>query len=113
MKAIYYIVSIGLIWLVVCTVSPYWNKYWIESDLEEAALYGTKNSVEDTRKFFSKKLEERGYHFNPEGFYIEKDENKTVIIRWGYGDEISFFGFVLKQLEFTLDVRKREVKAYS
>ncbi|MBW1769005.1 MAG: hypothetical protein JRJ65_18410 [Deltaproteobacteria bacterium] len=111
-KAILYIVSIGLIWLIVCAIWPYWNKYRINSDLKAAALYGTKQSIEDTRKFFSGKVKKRGYDFDPEEFHIEKDENNTVSTRWTYQDEISFFGFILKELEFTLDVTERETKAY-
>ena len=111
-KAILYIVSIGLICLIVCAIWPYWNKYRINLDFKEAALYGTKHSIKDTRKFLSEKIKARGYDFDLEEFYIEKDENNTVSIRWTYQDEISFFGFILKELEFTLDVTERETKAY-
>ena len=109
-KAIFYIVSIGLIWLLGCAILPYWNQNRIESDLKEAALYGTKHSIEDTRKFLSEKVKERGYDFDPQEYHIEKDENNTVSIRLTYQDEISFFGFILKELEFTLDVDKQETK---
>lgn len=111
-KAIFYIVSIGLIWLIACTIWPFWNQHGIKSDLETAALYGTKHSIEDTRKFLSEKVKERGYDFDPQVFYIEKDEDNTVSISLTYQDEISFFGFILKKLEFTLDVTKQETKEY-
>jgi hypothetical protein len=111
-KAIFYIVSIGLIWLIVCTIWPYWRQYRIKSDLETSALYGTKHSVEDTRKLLSKKLKERGYDFGPKDFHIEKDENKTVSINLTYQDEISFFGFILKELEFHLNVIQAETREY-
>ena len=111
-KAIFYIVSIGLICLIVCAIWPYWNKFRIKSDLNEAALYGTKHSIEDTTKILSEKLRERGYDFGPQEFQIEKDENKTVSISLTYQDEISFFGLILKKLEFKLDVTKRETKEY-
>ncbi|MCG2774694.1 MAG: hypothetical protein L6406_03345 [Desulfobacterales bacterium] len=80
--------------------------------MKTAVLYGTKHSIEDTRKFLSEKVKERGYDFDPQEFHIEKDENNTVSISLTYQDEISFFGFILKKLEFTLDVTKRETKAY-
>ncbi|MFH1930982.1 MAG: hypothetical protein ABIN18_05260 [Pseudomonadota bacterium] len=80
--------------------------------MKAAVLYGTKHSIEDTRKFLSGKVKERGYDFGPQDFHIEKDENNTVSISLTYQDEISFFGFILKKLEFTLDVTKRETKAY-
>jgi hypothetical protein len=111
-KAIFYIVSIGLIWLIGCAIWPYWNQYRIKSDLKEAALYGTKHSIEDTRKFLTEKLKSRGYDFGPEQLNIEKDENKTVSIRLNYDDEISLFSFILKELEFTLDVTVRETKQF-
>ena len=111
-KAIFYIVSIGLIFLIVCAIWPYWTQHGIKSDLKAAALYGTKHSIEDTEKFLSAKLKERGYNFGPEGFYIEKDENNTVSISLTYQDEISVFGFILKELEFTLDMTKRETEEF-
>ena len=109
-KAIFYIVSIGLVCLIVCAVWPFWNKYRINSDLKEAAIYGTKHSIEDTREFLSENMKARGYNFDSERYYIDKDENNTVSIRLTYQDEISFFGFILKELEFTLDVTEWETK---
>jgi len=111
-KAIFCIISIGLIWLIVCVIWPFWNQHGIKSDLETAALYGTKHNIEDTRKFLSEKVKERGYDFDPEEFHIEKDENNRVSISLTYQDEMSFFGFILKKLEFTLDVIERETKSY-
>jgi hypothetical protein len=111
-KAIFYIVSIGLICLIVFVIWPYWTQHGIKSDVKAAALYGTKHSIEDTEKFLSEKVKERGYHFDPQQFYIEKDENNTVSISLTYQDEISFFGLILKELEFTLDVTKRETEEF-
>jgi hypothetical protein len=82
----------------------------MESDLKEVALYGTKHSIDDTRKFLREKYKERGYDFGQEDYYIEKDELNTVSIQITYQDEIAFFGFTLKELEFTLDVTEREVE---
>ena len=78
--------------------------------MEEAALYGTKHSVADTQTLLSKKIEERGYVFDPENLYIEKDEDDTVKIDLTYQDKISFLGIVLKELEFTLDVTEEYIK---
>ena len=111
-KAVFYIVSIGLIWLIVCAIWPYLNQYGIKSDLKAAALYGTKHSIEDTTKFLSEKLKERGYNFGRQKFHIEKDENNAVSISLTCQDEISFFDFILKKLEFTLDVTKHETEEY-
>ena len=111
-KAIFYIVSIGFIWLIVCAIWPYWTQHGIKSDLKAAVLYGTKHSIEDTEKFLSEKIKERGYNFDPQEFYIEKDENNTVSISLTYQDEISFFGFILKKLEFALDMTERETEEF-
>ena len=82
----------------------------MELDLKAAALYGTKHSIEDTGKFLREKYKERGYDFDQEDFHIEKDENKTVSIKITYQDEITFFGFILKELEFKLEVTERETE---
>ena len=105
-----YIVSIGIILLIVSVIWPYWNKYLIGSDLQKAALYGTKHSISDTRKFLSKALKERVDFFDPEALSIEKDENNTVKIKFTYQDKIHIFNIVLKELEFTLDVIERDIK---
>ena len=42
-KVVLYIVSIIVVWLLISSVWPYWNRYRMASDLEAAALYGTKN----------------------------------------------------------------------
>ena len=111
-KLILYIVSIVLILLAVSAIWPYGKKYLVKSDLKEAALYGTKHSIEDTQVFLSGKLKERGYIFDPSDLHVEKYENKTVSIRLTYQDKISFFGIVLKELEFTLDVTERHISEY-
>jgi len=111
-KAIFYIVSIGLILLIVCAIRPFWIQHGIKSDVKAAALYGTKHSIEDTEKFLSDKLKERGYNFDPREFYIEKDENNTVSINLTYQDEINVFGFILKELEFALDMTERETEKF-
>jgi hypothetical protein len=106
-KLIFYIVSIGLILLIGCALRPYWNKYFVNSDLEAAALYGTKHSVEDTQTYLDKKLKDDRYVLDPEQIQIEKDDNNTVSISASYQDKISFFGIVLKKLEFKLDVTQK------
>ena len=111
-KIILYIVSIGLILVIASALWPYWNKYLINSDLKAAALYGTKHSIEETQRFFNTKMQKRGYVFDPAKLYIAKDENKTVSIKLTYKDKISLFGFVLKELEFKLNVTERYLKEY-
>ena len=111
-KAIFYIVSLGFMCLIATAIWPYWNSYRVNSDIKAAALYGTKHSVEDARVFLSEKLKEKGYNFSPEELHIEKDEDKTVSIRLTYQDKISFFGIILKELEFILNVTEQHTKEY-
>ena len=111
-KIILYIVSIGLILLIGSAIWPYGNKYFITSDLKKAALYGTKHSIEETQSFLNKELKKRSLIFKPENLSINKNENKTVTIRLTYKDKISFFGIVLKELEFKLEVKEMYLKEF-
>lgn len=107
-KIVLYIVSIIIVLLVIAAVWPYWNRYRMGSELEEAAIYGTKNGILATRQFLMEKTEERGFDFEPDDITIEKDENNTVFISLTYTDEISILGITLKELEFTLEATARE-----
>ena len=111
-KLILYVVSFGVALLIVSALWPYGNRYFINSDLKKAALYGTKHSIEDTERLLIKELKEKRFNFDPEKLSIDKNENNAVTIRLTYQDKISFFGIVLKELEFKLDVAERNVKEY-
>lgn len=109
-KIILYVVSLGLVLLIASAIWPYYKKYMIISDLENSAIYGTKHSIEETGSFLNKELKERDLIFDPENLSINKNEYNTVTIRLTYKDKIIFLGIVLKELEFKLDVTKKEVK---
>ena len=109
-KVILYIVSVILVWLLISAVWPYWNRYRMASDLEAAALYGTKNGILATRKFLMEKTEERGFDFDPEDITIEKDDKNGVYISLTYIDEIRFLGMTIKELEFSLEVSAEEIR---
>ena len=111
-KIFLYIVSIILIALIVSAVYPYVNRSFIKSDLKKAATYGTKHNIEETHRLLSRDLEERGLVYNPDNLNIEKDEYDTVSISLRYEDKISLLGIVLKNLEFDLYVREKNVKEY-
>lgn len=111
-KAIFYIVTLGIVWLIVCSIWPYWDRYGIETELEAAAIYGTKHSIEDTREFITQKTKKMGYHFHPQDLQITKNAYNTVSIWLTYKDKIVFLGFILKELEFSLHVRELEIKLY-
>jgi hypothetical protein len=109
-KLILYIVSIGFILLIGCSIWPYWNKSLITSDLETAAIYGTKHDIEDTQDLVREKMKERGYVFDSENLHIKKDEDNNVSISLTYQDNINFFGIVLKELKFTVNVNETYIK---
>ena len=110
-KVIFYIVTAIIVWLLIATIWPYWNRYQMTSDLEAAALYGTKNGILATRKFLMEKTQERGFDFDPDDITIEKDEKNSVFISLTYTDEISFLGVPIKELEFTLEASAQETEA--
>ena len=99
---------------ILCVASaarPYWNKYWLGHEIRAAAIYGTKNSVSDTRKFLSEQIKNDWPGFSGNDFFIEKDENDTVTVGIEYCDAISVFGLSLKELEFTVEKTASEVGA--
>jgi hypothetical protein len=104
-------VCIVFLLCVASAVKPYWNKYWLEHEIRAAAIYGTKNSVSDTRKFLSEKIKYDWPGFSGSDFFIEKDENDTVTVGIKYCDAISVFGVSLKELEFTVEKTASEVDA--
>jgi hypothetical protein len=107
-KAVYLIIFLTSLWCAVSAVSPYWDKYWLEKDLKVAAIYGTKNSVSDTRSFLDQKMRENFRDFEGKDFIIEKDRSNTVYIGVTYEDRIEIFGVTLKDLELTAEATARE-----
>jgi len=105
-------VVIAAVIAVGSAVRPYWNKYWLEQDLEAVAVYGTKNRLDQTRSLLLTKIEEGGYPVREQDFIIEKDSKNTVTITVRYSDGISIFGRELKELYFTVSATAREIKAY-
>ena len=96
---------------VASAARPYWNKYWLGYELRTAAIYGTKNSISDTRKFLSEKIKYDWPGFSEKDFFIEKDENDTVTVGIEYCDAINVFGVNLKNLDFTVEKTVSEVDA--
>ncbi len=99
-----------IIILIVSAVRPFWAKYRLGEEIEVAAIYGTKNSIEDIKKFLTQKMKESGRDFAGDDFFIEKNEHNTVTISITYEDRIGFFGVSLKTLEITLEETVHEVK---
>jgi hypothetical protein len=109
-KIVKFAVLIALVWIVVSIARPYWHKYRIGQDIEAAAIFGTKNSVGDTRGFLARKMKEAGRSFSGDDFKIAKDERNNVTISISYFDEIRVFGLTVTELEFTIEKSKSEVK---
>ena len=105
-------VAIAIVIALGSAVKPYWDKYWIQGEFEVAAVYGTKNTLENTKAFLLKKLKEEGYRIGEDDIFIEKDSKNNVTVTARYSDKISIFGKELKKLHFTVIATAREVKEY-
>jgi hypothetical protein len=105
-------VVIAIVIALSSAAKPYWDKYWIQKEIETAAVYGTKNTLENTRAFLVNRLKEEGYRIREDDIYIEKDSKNNVIITARYSDKISIFGKELQKLHFTLSATERELKEY-
>jgi hypothetical protein len=103
---------IALLLGAVSVIRPYWNRYWINKDMETAAVYGTKHSEEATMEMLLKKMSEEGRKFTEEDFVIDKAQDKKVTISLHYTDRIGIFGFEFKKLPFTLTASATEIKEY-
>jgi hypothetical protein len=104
--------TIAIVIAIGSALRPYWNKYWLQKDLDVAAVYGTKNTLEHTKEFLFDKLKEEGYSIGENDIYIEKDPQNTVTITARYTDKISIFGKEIQKLFFTVTAIEREVKEY-
>jgi hypothetical protein len=111
-KLFLYALVIAIVIAMGSAVRPYWDKYWIQKELEIAAVYGTKNTVENTKAFLLNKFKEEGYRIHEGDIYIDKDSKNTVTITARYSDKISIFGKDLQKLRFTVTATEREVKEY-
>ena len=98
------IIAVLILYCAICAIKPFWDRYWLGQDLQTAAIYGTKHSVGDTRKYLSRIMEDKGYGFSGEDFYIEQNANKDTTIGIVYDDEIRIFGATI--LEFELSAEK-------
>lgn len=111
-KLFTYAVVIAIVISIGSAAKPYWNKYWLKKELEAAAVYGTKNTVQNTKDFLVNKLKDEGYSIGEDEIYVEKDPKNTVTITVRYSDKISIFGKEIRKLEFTVSATEREIKEY-
>ncbi|MGE5838962.1 MAG: hypothetical protein ACM34H_03435 [Deltaproteobacteria bacterium] len=111
-KLLSYALVIAIVLAVGGVVRPYWNKYWIQEEVEAAAVYGTKNSLEQTRQFLLNKLKEEGYRIGEDQVSIDKDPKNNVTVTVRYSDKISILGKEFQKLRFTVTATQKEIKAY-
>lgn len=105
-----YVLVLAAVVLAVSSVRPYWDRYWVGKELEAAAVYGTKHSIQETKGFLSERMKLSGYPFRTEDVDIEKDEKNRVTITLKYRDAVRVFGRKLKDLPFTVRKSVSEVK---
>jgi len=111
-KLFSYAIAIVIVIAIGSAVKPYWNKYWLHKELEAAAVYGTKNTLQNTKEMLANKLKEEGYRIGEDEIYIEKDSKNTVTITVRYSDKISIFGKEIQKLQFTVSATEKEIKEY-
>jgi len=111
-KLFSYAIAIAIVIAIGSAAKPYWNKYWIHKELEAAAVYGTKNTMENTKRLLLDKLKEEGYRIGEDDIYVEKDSKNNVTVTAKYSDKISIFGKEIRKLQFTVTATEREVKEY-
>ena len=109
-RMFFYVLVIAALVFAVSFARPYWDKYWIGKELEAAAVYGTKHSIQDTTGFLDKRMKLAGYPFRLEDLEIEKDEKNRVTITFRYQDTVKVFGRKLKDLSFLITKSASEVK---
>jgi hypothetical protein len=111
-KLFFTALTIAIVIVIGSALRPYWNRYWIQKDLDVAAVYGTKNTEEHTKQFLLDKLKEDGYSITENDISIEKDSKNTATVTARYTDKISIFGKEIQKLDFTVTATEREVKEY-
>ncbi len=109
-KMIFNIVLVVIAVLIVCTALPFIHRASINYELKKDATYGTKHSIDETRKLLEKALKDKGVNYDPDDLEITKNERDKVKISLVYEDSIHFFSIVLKKLEFKLNVEQENVK---
>lgn len=105
-----FMIWLNIFWCMINIAKPYWGKFCIERHVETAAIYGTKNSMEETREMLSRKIKEKGFDIEEEDIAIEKDEKNNVSINFALRDEINIFGVTLKKLKYDIEATAYEVR---
>jgi hypothetical protein len=90
--------------------APFWDRYWFEAEMSEAAVYGTKHDIDEARRMLEEKAADRGIDLEEAEVEMSKDQHNTVSIVVAYPDAITAFGITLKALEFVIDVTVYETE---
>lgn len=111
-KMIHLALCIFFVWSGLCVARPYLGRYWLEMQLRDIALFGTKNGVDDTMQLLVRKLKTEGRSLREDDFVIEKDEANNIQIHITYTDEINLFGTTLRHLTMDAKASAVEVKSF-
>jgi hypothetical protein len=109
---VFFAVAALVIWTGISVAAPFWERYWLGQEMDRAAIYGTKHSIKATRNFLTNRMKDAGYDFTGEDFEVKKDSDNDVEVSITYCDEIKIFGLSLKSLEFTVEKKSSNVRAY-
>ncbi|PKN30868.1 MAG: hypothetical protein CVU64_01370 [Deltaproteobacteria bacterium HGW-Deltaproteobacteria-21] len=104
-------ITVSMIWFVTILVRPYWDRYLLQLDIAEAAIYGTKTNEYEARKFLFKKMKEKRRSITVKDVFIVKDDQKNVYVKMSYTDEIEIAGRTLMRVQFTVHATEAETIA--
>lgn len=110
-KLLNFAILASIVWFGIIFIRPYWDRYLLQMDIEETAIYGTKTSEYEARNFLVKKMQEKSRYITVKDFFIVKDEQNTVYVKISYTDEIRIAGRTLRRLQFTVDATENEMIA--
>ncbi len=102
-------VILALVWVGWKCGEPFWDKYWLEKEIEKTATYLTKNSVEQTRALLTDTFKANGIPLTGDDVFVYKNEKNEASISFTYTAEINIFGYVPKVFKFEIKKGQAEV----
>lgn len=103
-RAIQLLIAVLVIYVGWCVAKPFIAKYRIEKAVDNIAQYCTLHTVEESYAEFKNRVIDIGQQskFLDGKLKLEKDEETSAVkASIEYTDEISIFGFKVKDLKFT------------
>ena len=104
------LLAVAVVYLSFRGIKPYMDKYFLEKALDSAAQYATIHTEKETRgKLTSILVEHDMVGTTGEDVFMEKDEHKTVTIKFEYSDNIKIFGEKIHEINFSIHVVAKKV----